>query len=413
MRNGFLVLFLALVCAGTALAQKTPVPASTEQQLDLPPLAPPVPSPPQEAPRITDASASPNTFWAGIEALLWWLKASPLPTPLVTTGNPNDGVLAGTLASPDTRVLFGGSNLNLNAIGGGRFTIGGWITAEPILGLELSGFFLEKTSTPFQAVSDGNGNPPLYLPAFNAVSRKEDSAIISDPVQQFSGSVQVSSVTRLWGTELNGIFAGWSGPGFGLQLLAGFRYLDLEESLQMQSTSSDLVNDSQIALSDNFETRNQFYGGQIGARLDLVRNHLSASLTGKLALGSTLQEVNINGSATQTGTAAALQGTFPGGFFTQPTNIGRRTHDEFSLVPEAQVKLGYDILPGWRAFVGYDLLYWTQVVRPGNQIDRNLNLTQSPIFGSGTLAGPAQPAALFNRSDFWAQGLTFGFQFSY
>jgi hypothetical protein len=63
-----------------------------------------------------------------------------------------------------------------------------------------------------------------------------------------------------------------------------------------------------------------------------------------------------------------------------------------------------------RAFVGYDFLYWNQVVRPGNQVDRNINLSQSAVFGSGTLSGPATPAPLFGRSDFWAQGITFGLE---
>ena len=67
----------------------------------------------------------------------------------------------------------------------------------------------------------------------------------------------------------------------------------------------------------------------------------------------------------------------------------------------------------WRAFVGYDFMYWSQVVRPGNQVDRNINLSQSAVFGSGALTGPAYPMPLFNRSDFWAQGLNAGLEFRF
>jgi hypothetical protein len=416
MRNGFLVLLMVLACAASVHAQK-PAPADP---LDPRPSEPPsgsetVRPPVDERPAspVWTGPASGTHVWASIDYLAWWLKGNPLPVPLVTTGDPNDGALAGTLASPHTQVLFGRSTLDPPAISGSRFTLGGWLTPEPILGMEMSGFFLQHNSSPFQATSDGTGNPPLYLPAFNVATGKEDSLILADPVQKFSGSVAVSSTTRLWGVEANGIFSAWSAPWVDVQLLAGFRYLDLQENLQIQGTSSDLVNNSQTSVLDSFGTRNQFYGGQFGARLNFVRDRLFASISGKLALGSTYQEVDVTGSSTQMGTAGPTPGSFAGGFFTQPTNIGRRSRDEFTLVPEVQVKAGCEIIRGLRAFVGYDFLYWTQVARPGNQIDRNLNLTQSPIFGGGALVGPPQPATLFNRSDFWAQGFSLGLQFRY
>jgi hypothetical protein len=58
-------------------------------------------------------------------------------------------------------------------------------------------------------------------------------------------------------------------------------------------------------------------------------------------------------------------------------------------------------------------MYWNDVVRPGNQVDRSVNLTQNVVLdpnGVGTQVGPAQPAPLFDRSAFWAQGLTFGLE---
>ena len=68
-------------------------------------------------------------------------------------------------------------------------------------------------------------------------------------------------------------------------------------------------------------------------------------------------------------------------------------------------------------YAGYSALYWNQVVRPGNQMDRGINLSQNqnPSFNTagGGLVGPALPAPQFNRSDFWAQGGTFGVEFQY
>ena len=34
---------------------------------------------------------------------------------------------------------------------------------------------------------------------------------------------------------------------------------------------------------------------------------------------------------------------------------------------------GYQFAPGWRAFAGYNLIYWADVVRPGGTIDTTIN----------------------------------------
>jgi hypothetical protein len=129
-----------------------------------------------------------------------------------------------------------------------------------------------------------------------------------------------------------------------------------------------------------------------------------------VALGSSHLVTDVNGATTEFGPGSPNPGTFPGGIFTQPSNLGRQAQNRFAVLPAGQVTTGFLILPNLRALVGYDFLYWSSVVRPGNQIDRSINPTQSL---GGLLVGPAQPAPQFNRSDFWAQGLTFGLEFRY
>ncbi len=66
-----------------------------------------------------------------------------------------------------------------------------------------------------------------------------------------------------------------------------------------------------------------------------------------------------------------------------------------------------------RIYVGYTLLYWSNVVRPVDQIDFGINPTQLPTAaGPGTLVGPARPAFNFHETDFWAQGVNLGVMFS-
>ena len=57
-----------------------------------------------------------------------------------------------------------------------------------------------------------------------------------------------------------------------------------------------------------------------------------------------------------------------------------------------------------------------QVVRPGEQIDTNVNTRFRPPlpgFAAVTPTGPAVPAVLFRNTDYWAQGLNFGLQYRY
>jgi hypothetical protein len=60
-----------------------------------------------------------------------------------------------------------------------------------------------------------------------------------------------------------------------------------------------------------------------------------------------------------------------------------------------------------RLFSGYDLLYWSRVARPGEQIDLAVNPTQLP---PGTLAGVARPIPTGRDTDLLLQGLTSGIE---
>ena len=99
-----------------------------------------------------------------------------------------------------------------------------------------------------------------------------------------------------------------------------------------------------------------------------------------------------------------------GGFYAQPSNIGKHTRDQFAWVPEVTVNAGFKVNDRITAMVGYNFLWINNVLRPGDQIDPVINPTQFP---GGTLTGPARPAVPFNDSAFWAQGINFGVQIRY
>jgi hypothetical protein len=81
------------------------------------------------------------------------------------------------------------------------------------------------------------------------------------------------------------------------------------------------------------------------------------------------------------------------------------------VVPEVGVNLGYWFTPTWRAYVGYNTLYWSNVVRPGEQIDRVVDLTFVPNPPPGVVpSGQSRPQPLFSQSNLWVHGIQFGIE---
>jgi hypothetical protein len=437
MRHGLLcVLALHLLGAGSLPAQEPPAndstppaaqgqsPSSTPSNAAAADKNGKDKASPAAAPKPPD-NCLPFHGWARADYLFWWMRNTPLPVPIVTTGNPPVGFdpnnvntvnTAGAIGQPGTRVLIGDESIPFRPFSGLRLTAGLWLDDSETFGAEGSGFALERLTNAFTLKSDATGEPPFYFPIFSAIAGAERAIPISDPLRGFSGNVDVRTMLRLWGAEGNGVVTLFRGPSLEWSILGGFRYADLREHLVIDNTTTDLVFANTMLLTDQFETRNQFYGGQLGSRVAVRWNRLTVDATSKVAFGTTHEVVDVLGSITQLGPNPLVPpgfGTFAGGLFAQPSNIGVRTTDRTTVLPALELRAGYDVAPWGRVFVGYDLMYWNHVVRPGNQISHAVNLSQNAVLdpnGTGTLVGPAQPAPLFGQSAFWAQGLTFGLE---
>jgi hypothetical protein len=90
-----------------------------------------------------------------------------------------------------------------------------------------------------------------------------------------------------------------------VDLIGGFRYLDLNEGLGVVENTQVLPTSPvfpgvNIRSFDQIDTRNRFYGGQLGVRAEVWRNRFFANVVGKVALGDTHQTVDINGATTIT-----------------------------------------------------------------------------------------------------------------
>ncbi|MCS7015190.1 MAG: BBP7 family outer membrane beta-barrel protein [Gemmatales bacterium] len=366
-----------------------------------------------------DYRGAPYVFYADLEYLIWWMKSMSIP-PLITTSNAND---LGVLGRPSTQVLLGES-LDHDAFSGGRFTLGWWFDPCRVWAIEGTFFFLAEETR--RDLFSSSGIPILARPFFNAQTGQEDSELIANPslpgLFPLAGQAEVTLESRLIGFELN-LVRSWlygANPAwhkqYNLDFVFGYRYMQLRETLTIREDllvpedSGDIPAGTRFLIEDAFATRNSFNGGQIGLRGELRWGSWFLDGRAKVAFGNTSQTVTINGSTVivtpGTGTISG-----PGGLLALPTNMGRFQRDTFSVVPEFGVNVGYYITPYIKVYVGYTFLGWTNVVRPGNVIDRQVNPSQLPP--GGILVGPARPAFRFRDGDFWVQGVNVGVEMRY
>jgi hypothetical protein len=137
------------------------------------------------------------------------------------------------------------------------------------------------------------------------------------------------------------------------------------------------------------------------------RNRWSLDTLLKLGIGQTRTRVIIDGWTTvvANGTTAG----YSGGQLALPSNMGTFNSHQFSMIPEIGFTVGYDLTSRLKATAGYTLMYWSNVARPGDQIDLNVDPAQFP---PPTATG-ARPAFALHASDFWAQGLNLGLDFHF
>lgn len=339
----------------------------------------------------------------GVEALAVWQKGSPTPTPILTDG---------TLGGAGTSVLLGGGDINANTAPGFRLT--GSYAVNTNWAIDASFFYVDRRSATQGVSSSGlPGSKELRLPYFDVNANREAVTEISS-AGDYSGTATQQLTNRLMGAEANVSWPLSSGPG-NVSWLAGLRWLRLEETYSI-NTSSPNVPPQPIdtwTTNDTFDTSNDFYGAQIGLRGRYDDDRWFATGSAKIALGGMVQKVGISGQlVTNDFSGYGAPRTYAGGYFALPSNIGSYSRTEFAAIPELALSVGYRITPSMSVFASYSVLYANNVVRPGNQVDRNINSTQSvAITGEPVLepSGPSRPSFSFNTSDYWAQSIGIGF----
>jgi hypothetical protein len=201
---------------------------------------------------------------------------------------------------------------------------------------------------------------------------------------------------------------------FRLDLIGGYRFhrhLDavvVAENLVTTGTGA-VPTGTMFSIVDSFRASNEFNGGELGLVGEFQRGRWSVELLAKMALGNNHQYLQINGTTAITPPGQARQ-NYTGGLLALPTNIGTYVRDDFVVIPQFGIELGYQLSCTARAFVGYNIVYWDNVAHAADQINLRIDSRNIPPALPG---GGPDPTFTFNQGDFWAQSLTVGLELRY
>lgn len=356
--------------------------------------------------------------WFNADYLLLYMKKTSIPA--IAEVFPREEGLARVTADRD-RVfrLFptAGDDNDINA--GMRLSVGGWFTPDQTVGAEVTYTRLFERSNPFSFGSDGTpGSAFLSRFAGDTATGQPTSFFVAVPDRNIAGAVAGGTTMSLESWEANGLYN--ATPIFADQLavIGGFRYVGVDQRLDVQTlTTSNEPGVFRRFGSESFETTNDFYGGQVGLRAIFQWTRVRFEATTKLAMGITDSSSRIDGSTVVTGDGSfGASGTYPGSFLAQTTNIGTRSTQSLTFIPEITLKCGFRLTDWASVHAGYDLLYITQVATVGSTIDSGVDSGRIPppgFYGTPGAALTGRPVSRLDPEQFWVQGFNFGIHLQY
>ncbi len=345
-----------------------------------------------------------------------------VPALVTTAENGTARAAAGVLGEPTTGILYGGNQDVLDSDRSGfRIRFGTWLSAFPNTGIEGEYVTLGDQTDSF--FSQSTGDPILARPFFNVLTGLNDAELVAFPnVVTGSVSVDINSQFDGGAFRFRKQLCCSSGCCFSniacrnvpyssrLDFTFGYRFWELDESLVVREQLQTLgtANQGSFDITDRFETRNQFNGFDLGFVWQGRRGCWSMDALMRMAIGNSHQTVTISGNSTIVDNGVPSE--FDTGFLAQRTNIGTFDRDRFAIVPEIGLTLGYQLTKRLRLTGGYSLVYWGNVVRPGDQVDLdvNPNLLAPEV---APFVGALRPQFAFAETDYWVQGLSFGADF--
>jgi hypothetical protein len=336
---------------------------------------------------------------------------------------------------------------------GQYYRLGYWLDPEHSRAVEAEGFAFFSKSSSFATATNGligvrnPAGPTPFLVLSQPNTQIANRTFINTTPDVFvglftdlvgdgaGGGATIATSSRLFGADVNyRMRLADRGDGGRIELTGGVKWVGLYESMTLGTATQHFqsvtrtfepalglpivptpplnapvglpfTNTSLTAMQtfDQFETRNNFLGAQIGATGEYRWGPWWVSADAKVALGVTNERINATGGTTtftttsttpvtgfplagiplvgQTGAppvvANATTAT-PAGLYTA---TGSLTRNALAVAPSGVFRIGYDIIPDTVSLdAGYSFLYLSNVARPGDQF------SAGPIQTTGFLA---------------------------
>ena len=353
---------------------------------------------------------TPDRWFGSVELLLMFRSGDHLP-PLVTTGPEDDPGTAGQLGEDATTILAGGDKRLDEMTAGGRVTIGTWLDDRECRSLVLRGWIAGEESYGFH--TDQNATPVIARPFFNVSddqTAEQDTQLIALPGRS-SGSIDIQAESDVFGGDVS-LRQFWYGRyGATVDFLYGYQYMRLDEQLRISSTSTSLDPDfaplgSVLSIRDQFDTENEFHGGQVGLASRYREGCWSFDGLLKFGFGSLRRSADRRGR-TRTSVDGATA-TTEEGLLVRSTNRGTIRDHTFGWIPELDVSLGWHRYPRFDVTCGYHVIAMTDALQVSGAIDPDLavNLSDPPT-------GAQRPAPGLRYDTFYVHGIHFGLKYVY
>ena len=341
------------------------------------------------------------------EYLLMWQDQSRIPLLATTANKPEFGFLG----QPGTTKLLGPGRFGDSQRNGLRLRGGTWFSSEEQFGVEASYTTFAKTTDRihFDSQQFPTIARPIYVPNIGG----EFAELVAFPGLSH-GNLTVEQTSDLWGAEFNLRSRLPSVADSRWEAIAGYRHWNLSERLTITEMliaerNAPVPIGTNVEIQDRFAVRNQFHGGQVGLRGSRDFGAMSVDARGTVAVGATREEIEITGVQNRVQPGLARE-TFNGGLLAAGPNLGRFVNERISVVPEGNASIGWNITNRLKAYVGYNVVVWTNVARPGDQIDRTVDLRFVPNAPQLVPTSVERPSVPFVRADFLVHGLQFGMQ---
>jgi len=364
-----------------------------------------------------------NPVWLSYTQLLMWYQPARAQFPFAV-GNAPGG--------PSRTLLAGDGEL-------GRFNAfqvagGVWLNDSHTFGV-AGDFFLSEQRSRFESAAGGPGGLSIQRPFIDSITGRPASILVSNAdAGQFnqpllSGSVATAVTARLASAGVALQRNVFCTPTTRANLSFGFRYYDLDESLSIyQSTLNGpgvgatiglqpLAVGSAVNLFDRVYTRNQFFGGELGGRVEHDFGIVTLGFAPRVAIGDMRQSVTASGLTSGTDATGApisrvgglLAAGGPGN-----GNLERDVTNRISTATQLNAYVGIKLTDHLRTTIGYQFLYLNNVARPGQQFDQIVNQRVVPVSGAfGSLSGQPGNRLTLDRDGFYAHGATVAFELTY